>query len=133
MRHPLNFSRLSRRFTLAACASAALALAPAAFSQQKLQIAGNFAAEHPSSVAIDQVFKKEVARLTNNQLQVDVFPAMQLVLPKRSEQPLPFVSHGEAWISHTHGQGGFSWIRGRAHRSGHGSWLQAASGSKSVR
>lgn len=78
MRHPLNFSRLSRRFTLAACASAALALAPAAFSQQKLQIAGNFAAEHPSSVAIDQVFKKEVARLTNNQLQVDVFPAMQL-------------------------------------------------------
>ena len=40
--------------------------------------AGNFAAEHPSSVAVEQVFKKEIARLTNNQLQVDVFPAMQL-------------------------------------------------------
>lgn len=78
MRHTPIFSRLSRRFTLAACAAAALALAPAAFAQQKLQIAGNFAAEHPSSVAVDQVFKKEVARLTNNQLQVDVFPAMQL-------------------------------------------------------
>lgn len=50
---------------------------PAA-AQQKLQIAGNFATEHPSSVAVDQVFRKEVARLTNNQLQVDVFPAMQL-------------------------------------------------------
>jgi tripartite ATP-independent transporter DctP family solute receptor len=53
------------------------ALAPAA-AQQKLQIAGNFASEHPSSVAVDQVFKKELARLTNNQIQVDVFPAMQL-------------------------------------------------------
>lgn len=76
MRHTSHFSSLSRRFILASCA--ALAIAPAAFAQQKLQIAGNFAAEHPSSVAVDQVFKKEVARLTNNQLQVDVFPAMQL-------------------------------------------------------
>ena len=46
--------------------------------QSWLDRAGNFASEHPSSVAVDQVFKKEVARLTNNQLQVDVFPAMQL-------------------------------------------------------
>lgn len=56
---------------------AAGAVLPAA-AQQKLQIAGNFATEHPSSVAVEQVFRKEVARLTNNQLQVDVFPAMQL-------------------------------------------------------
>jgi tripartite ATP-independent transporter DctP family solute receptor len=63
------------RLTLAAL----LALgAASASAQQKLQIAGNFASEHPSSVAVEQVFKKEVARLTNNQLQVDVFPAMQL-------------------------------------------------------
>ncbi len=55
-----------------------LALGAPAQAQQKLQIAGNFAGEHPSSVAVEQVFKKEVARLTNNQLQVDVFPAMQL-------------------------------------------------------
>lgn len=55
-----------------------LAFAAPAQAQQKLQIAGNFASEHPSSVAVEQVFKKEVARLTNNQLQVDVFPAMQL-------------------------------------------------------
>ncbi|WP_137893439.1 TRAP transporter substrate-binding protein [Ramlibacter sp. 2FC] len=73
-----RLSSVSRRFALAACAAATLAAAPAAFAQQKLQIAGNFATEHPSSVAVDQVFKKEVARLTNNQLQVDVFPAMQL-------------------------------------------------------
>ena len=66
-----------RRLALAsALALAALALPAAA--QQKLQIAGNFATEHPSSVAVEQVFKKEIARLTNNQLQVDVFPAMQL-------------------------------------------------------
>ncbi|MEO8544672.1 MAG: TRAP transporter substrate-binding protein [Burkholderiaceae bacterium] len=55
-----------------------LAFTPAAHAQQKLQIAGNFATEHPSSVAVEQVFKKEIARLSNNQLQVDVFPAMQL-------------------------------------------------------
>jgi tripartite ATP-independent transporter DctP family solute receptor len=61
-----------------AAIAACLALALPAQAQQKLQIAGNFAAEHPSSVAVEQVFKKEVARLTNNQLQVDVFPAMQL-------------------------------------------------------
>lgn len=78
MNHIRAFVRLSRRFTLAACTTAVLAMAPAAFAQQKLQIAGNFASEHPSSVAVEQVFKKEVARLTNNQLQVDVFPAMQL-------------------------------------------------------
>jgi tripartite ATP-independent transporter DctP family solute receptor len=66
-----------RRLALASTlALAALALPVAA--QQKLQIAGNFATEHPSSVAVEQVFKKEIARLTNNQLQVDVFPAMQL-------------------------------------------------------
>lgn len=66
-----------RRLALtSALALAALALPAAA--QQKLQIAGNFATEHPSSVAVEQVFKKEIARLSNNQLQVDVFPAMQL-------------------------------------------------------
>ncbi|WP_066258527.1 TRAP transporter substrate-binding protein [Hydrogenophaga flava] len=56
----------------------ALMAATTAHAQQKLQIAGNFAVEHPSSVAVEQVFKKEVARLSNNQLVVDVFPAMQL-------------------------------------------------------
>ncbi|UUZ74304.1 TRAP transporter substrate-binding protein [Polaromonas sp. P1(28)-13] len=65
------------RLAAAVALTFASALVPA-FAQQKLQIAGNFATEHPSSVAVDQVFKKEVARLTHNQLQVDVFPAMQL-------------------------------------------------------
>ena len=69
-----------RRLRRLILASAVALIGPAlpAAAQQKLQIAGNFATEHPSSVAVDQVFKKEVARLTNNQLQVDVFPAMQL-------------------------------------------------------
>ena len=68
-----------RTFTRLAVASLlALGAALPAAAQQKLQIAGNFATEHPSSVAVEQVFRKEIARLTNNQLQVDVFPAMQL-------------------------------------------------------
>jgi TRAP-type transport system periplasmic protein len=70
-----TFRVIARRVALAA-SLAALAIPAAA--QQKIQIAGNFAAEHPSSVAVEQVFKKELARLTNNQLAVDVFPAMQL-------------------------------------------------------
>lgn len=68
---------LITRLAAAAALTLASAMLPVA-AQQKLQIAGNFASEHPSSVAVEQVFKKEVARLTNNQLQVDVFPAMQL-------------------------------------------------------
>lgn len=68
---------LITRLAAAAAVTLASAMLPVA-AQQKLQIAGNFASEHPSSVAVEQVFKKEVARLTNNQLQVDVFPAMQL-------------------------------------------------------
>lgn len=72
--NPRPFSRL-----LAPLALGTLCLGSApALAQQKLQIAGNFATEHPSSVAIEQVFRKEIARLTNNELQVNVFPAMQL-------------------------------------------------------
>ncbi len=73
--HPTR--RFMRVLAPLALAAAWLAATPA-HAQQKLQIAGNFASEHPSSVAVEQVFKKEVARLTNNQLQVDVFPSMQL-------------------------------------------------------
>ena len=69
-----TFVRALAPLTLAAVL---LATSPAR-AQQILQIAGNFAAEHPSSVAVEQVFRKEVARLTNNQLEVNVFPSMQL-------------------------------------------------------
>ncbi len=71
-------SRFPRCIAPLALLATALFCSAPALAQHKLQIAGNFAAEHPSSVAVDQVFKKEVARLTGNQLQVDVFPAMQL-------------------------------------------------------
>ena len=69
--------RSFHRLAFAAALALAGVCAPAT-AQQKLQIAGNFATEHPSSIAVEQVFRKEIARLTNNQLQVDVFPAMQL-------------------------------------------------------
>jgi tripartite ATP-independent transporter DctP family solute receptor len=76
LRSNFKFPQMAR-MAAAAVVTFGCAMTPAA-AQQKLQIAGNFASEHPSSVAVEQVFKKEVARLTNNQLQVDVFPAMQL-------------------------------------------------------
>ena len=73
-------------------------LALPALAQQKLQIAGNFASEHPSSVAVEQVFKKEVARLTNNQLQVDVFPAMQLGGAKENVDAVRSGSLAITWV-----------------------------------
>jgi TRAP-type C4-dicarboxylate transport system substrate-binding protein len=43
----------------------------------RLRIAGTFATQHCSSVAIEGV-KKEVGALTVSRLSVDTFPAMQL-------------------------------------------------------
>lgn len=98
MSRSFTLSKLSRRTSLAVCAAAVLALSPAAFAQQKLQIAGNFAGEHPSSVAVEQVFKKEVARLTGNQLQVDVFPAMQLGGAKENVDAVRSGSLALTWV-----------------------------------
>jgi tripartite ATP-independent transporter DctP family solute receptor len=68
----------SRRATLAA-ALALPAIWPAgrAFAQTRIRIAGNFATEHSSSVAIE-AFKAELAQITGGRLTVDTFPAMQL-------------------------------------------------------
>ena len=98
MSRSFTLSKLSRRTSLAVCAAAVLALSPTAFAQQKLQIAGNFAGEHPSSVAVEQVFKKEVARLTGNQLQVDVFPAMQLGGAKENVDAVRSGSLALTWV-----------------------------------
>lgn len=43
----------------------------------KIRAAGNFAIEHSSSKAME-IFKSDLARLTGSELQVDLFPAMQL-------------------------------------------------------
>ncbi len=67
------------RKSLLAAALATLTLAPLGVSaQDKVRLAGNFEIAHSSSVAMEQVFKPELARLTKNALQVDLFPAMQL-------------------------------------------------------
>jgi tripartite ATP-independent transporter DctP family solute receptor len=58
--------------------AAVLAMAATAGAQDKIRIAGNFATEHSSSVSMEQVFRTELAKRTNNQLTVDIFPAMQL-------------------------------------------------------
>ena len=70
---------LTSRKTLATATLAALAFAPlSASAQDKVRLAGNFEIAHSSSVAMEQVFKPELAKLTKNALQVDLFPAMQL-------------------------------------------------------
>jgi len=69
----------SRRFLTAPAAAAILlaALLPAAAQQTTLRIAGNFAAEHTSSKAME-TFKSELARLSNGTLSADLFSGMQL-------------------------------------------------------
>lgn len=69
-----------------------------ATAQEKLQIAGNFATSHPSSVAVEKIFKAEVARLTNNTLQVDVFPAMQLGGAKENVDGVRAGTLGLTWV-----------------------------------
>src|SRR5215213_7973986 len=71
---------LARRTALGLTLAAPF-LAPAsraAFAQTtRIRVAGNFATEHSSSVAIEG-FKREVEQLTGGRLAVDTFPAMQL-------------------------------------------------------
>lgn len=70
---------MNRRLLFAVVAqSLALLLCTPALAQEKIRVAGNFATEHSSSIAMEQVFKKELARLGSNQMAVDIFPAMQL-------------------------------------------------------
>jgi tripartite ATP-independent transporter DctP family solute receptor len=66
------------RFLPATLAAAALACAALpAHAQEKVRIAGNFALDHSSSVAIEQ-FKRDVEKATNGRLIVETFPNMQL-------------------------------------------------------
>ena len=58
-------------------ALAILCAATSAHAQTKWRLAGNFATEHSSSVAMNQ-FRDELAKASGGQLTVDVFPAMQL-------------------------------------------------------
>jgi TRAP-type transport system periplasmic protein len=46
-------------------------------AQQRLRVASNFPAEHTASQAME-IFKKELEAATKGELQVDVFPSMQL-------------------------------------------------------
>jgi len=55
-----------------------MVVAASAGAQEKIRAAGNFATEHSSSVAMEQVFRKELVRLSGGKMDVDIFPAMQL-------------------------------------------------------
>ena len=61
----------------AAVAAVAVMAATSAAHADKIRIAGNFAVDHSSSLAME-VFKDELAKLTNGDLTADLFPAMQL-------------------------------------------------------
>lgn len=54
-----------------------LAMSADAQAQQRLRVAGNFPADHTASKAME-IFKKEVEKKTNGELQIDLFPNMML-------------------------------------------------------
>ena len=66
-----------RALTLSAAALALGLSGLAAQAQSTLRIVGNFAKEHPSSLAM-LLFQSEVKKLTNDQLKVEIFDNMQL-------------------------------------------------------
>lgn len=67
-----------QRRTLLACGLLVAGLASsAAHAQEKLRIAGNFAPDHSSSIAMQQ-FKKDVEAASKGTLQIEVFDNMQL-------------------------------------------------------
>jgi tripartite ATP-independent transporter DctP family solute receptor len=69
-----------RKLAAVAVASTLLAgagLAGAARAQERLRIAGNFALDHSSTLAIEQ-FKKDVETATQGRLVIETFPNMQL-------------------------------------------------------
>lgn len=74
--------QLRRRLLAAPIAAAVLGILTTlpvsdAHAQQRLRVASNFPVDHTASRALE-IFKKELEQATNNELQVDVFPAMQL-------------------------------------------------------
>lgn len=73
---------MKSRITLSAAViatvlGATLALAPDAYAQQRLRVAGNFPLDHTASKAME-IFKKEVETATKGELQIDLFPNMML-------------------------------------------------------
>ncbi|WP_428927141.1 TRAP transporter substrate-binding protein [Marinibacterium sp. SX1] len=54
-----------------------LALAAGSAHAEKIRVAGNFATEHSSSLAMVK-FAEEVERLSDGDIEVDIFPAQQL-------------------------------------------------------
>jgi tripartite ATP-independent transporter DctP family solute receptor len=68
---------MSMRAPLALALAASCALLSPALAQDKLRIAGNFAVDHSSSIAVE-AFKKGVGDASKGTLVIETFPAMQL-------------------------------------------------------
>ena len=69
---------MTRMLKLFAAATFASTLLQPALAQDKIRLACNFETAHSSSLAMEQVFRSELIKLTGGKLQVDIFPAMQL-------------------------------------------------------
>jgi tripartite ATP-independent transporter DctP family solute receptor len=75
----------------------ALAIAGPATAAEKIRVAGNFAVDHSSSVAMER-FKAAVEKATNGDLAVDLFPAMQLGGAKENVDQVRSGAVSMTWI-----------------------------------
>lgn len=66
-----------KRTTLALVFGGMLSISSLAVAKQKLRVASNFPAEHSVSQSME-IFKKEVEKASNGEIEVDLFPAMML-------------------------------------------------------
>lgn len=84
---------------LALFATAALALSgvTAAHAKQTIRVAGNFAAEHSSSLAMAK-FEEEVERLSSGEIDVNIFPAQQLGGAAENVQAVKLGSIEMMWV-----------------------------------
>jgi tripartite ATP-independent transporter DctP family solute receptor len=92
------------RIAAGVLAAALFCVAPVQ-AQTKWRLAGNFATEHSSSVAMN-LFRDELAKASAGQFTVDVFPAMQLGGAQENVQnvragTLPMIWVGMAFLSRT--------------------------------
>jgi TRAP-type transport system periplasmic protein len=71
------------RTFVAATIAVMLALPGLAQAQQKMRIAGNFPLDHSSTLAMKK-FAEDVKVATNGEIEIDVFPAMQLGGPEEN-------------------------------------------------
>jgi len=89
--------KLAFRFGMAVAAGALVLGSVAASAQERIRIAGNFARDHNSSIAIEMA-KKELEAATKGQVILEIFPDMQLGGAQENVSQTRAGTIGATWV-----------------------------------